>query len=231
MKDRKTLEELLINKLKAEFEEFKNFLIEHYTAEKIITLSYEYTYKELIVNIFSNNIAQLDLSNNQYNELISLPNTLQTLYDGWLKWDETDMDQVVNSIRFSVKSLILTNQSSWVYSSPFSNTEMCMKCNYNIPTSELRTPFCPWCGRKMMNYGKAKIMIKLKPFDEVIQEAKRHGKYKIDSQNIESIMDVYRHNWEDGKVMEVNMLYDEQGELLFQNIFIYPRYAVEVLGK
>ena len=126
MKDRKTVEELLINKLKAELEEFKKFLIEHYTSKKIMTFSYEYAYKELIVNIFSNNIAQLDLSDNQYNELINLPDTLQTLYDGWLKWDETDMDQVVNSIRFSVKSLVLTNQSSWVYTSPFTDTEMCM---------------------------------------------------------------------------------------------------------
>ena len=96
---------------------------------------------------------------------------------------------------------------------------------------ELRTPFCPWCGRKMMNYGKEKIMIKLKPFDEVIQEAKRHSKYEIDSQNIESIMDVSRHNWENGKVMKANIFYDEQGELLYQNIFIYPHYAVEVLEK
>lgn len=34
----------------------------------------------------------------------------------------------------------------------FTDTESCLKCDYNIPNSEMRTPYCPWCGRKMINW-------------------------------------------------------------------------------
>ena len=43
----------------------------------------------------------------------------------------------------------------WVVARPFmTDTEECSKCHYEIPTSELRTPHCPWCGRMMTNYGE-----------------------------------------------------------------------------
>ena len=39
--------------------------------------------------------------------------------------------------------------AQWVKNDPFTDTEKCSICDYNIPTSEFRTPWCPWCGAKM----------------------------------------------------------------------------------
>lgn len=43
-------------------------------------------------------------------------------------------------------------QSLWVKSNPFTDTVECLKCGYNIPSEELQTPFCPWCGKEMLNW-------------------------------------------------------------------------------
>ena len=40
-------------------------------------------------------------------------------------------------------------RAKWVPASPFTDTYMCSKCNYNIPDIALATPFCPWCGSPM----------------------------------------------------------------------------------
>ena len=37
----------------------------------------------------------------------------------------------------------------WQRLSPFVDTEECSNCRYNIPSEELETPYCPWCGAKM----------------------------------------------------------------------------------
>ena len=41
---------------------------------------------------------------------------------------------------------MIPNRSRWIKSSPFTDTEECEHCGYNIVSSELETPFCPWCG-------------------------------------------------------------------------------------
>ena len=37
----------------------------------------------------------------------------------------------------------------WVHDNPLTDTLVCTECNYNIPTEELKTPCCPWCGARM----------------------------------------------------------------------------------
>ena len=37
----------------------------------------------------------------------------------------------------------------WISVSPMVDTEECSVCGFQIQTSELETPYCPWCGAKM----------------------------------------------------------------------------------
>ena len=37
----------------------------------------------------------------------------------------------------------------WVHDNPLTDTLVCTECNYSIPTEELKTPYCPWCGARM----------------------------------------------------------------------------------
>lgn len=38
----------------------------------------------------------------------------------------------------------------WIKQSPMVDTEECSECGYNILEEEFETPFCPWCGAKMV---------------------------------------------------------------------------------
>lgn len=37
----------------------------------------------------------------------------------------------------------------WVHNNPLTDTLVCTECDYNIPTEEFKTPYCPWCGAYM----------------------------------------------------------------------------------
>ena len=39
--------------------------------------------------------------------------------------------------------------AEWIGVSPDTDTRQCSKCGYNVPSHELVTPYCPWCGRRM----------------------------------------------------------------------------------
>ena len=41
----------------------------------------------------------------------------------------------------------------WVKQNPLVDTEECSNCGYNIVSTELETPFCPWCGAAMKMEG------------------------------------------------------------------------------
>ena len=41
----------------------------------------------------------------------------------------------------------------WVKQNPLVDTEECSHCGYNIVSTELETPFCPWCGASMKMEG------------------------------------------------------------------------------
>ena len=41
----------------------------------------------------------------------------------------------------------------WVKQNPLVDTEECSHCGYNIVSTELETPFCPWCGAAMKMDG------------------------------------------------------------------------------
>lgn len=43
--------------------------------------------------------------------------------------------------------------SEWIPVSPNVDTYTCKVCDYNIQSSELVTPHCPWCGRQMLNWS------------------------------------------------------------------------------
>jgi len=38
----------------------------------------------------------------------------------------------------------------WIKQNPMVDTEECSECGYNILDEEFETPFCPWCGARMM---------------------------------------------------------------------------------
>lgn len=44
--------------------------------------------------------------------------------------------------------------AEWVYSSPLTDTLTCSNCDYNIPSIELVTPRCHWCGAHMTNFDE-----------------------------------------------------------------------------
>ena len=53
----------------------------------------------------------------------------------------------------NVNDMDNASESLWIRKYPFfTDTESCLKCDYSIPTPEMRTPYCPWCGRKMINW-------------------------------------------------------------------------------
>ena len=37
----------------------------------------------------------------------------------------------------------------WIGVSPMVDTEECSLCGFQIQSSELETPYCPWCGARM----------------------------------------------------------------------------------
>ena len=45
-------------------------------------------------------------------------------------------------------------ESKWVFVNPNTDTMECEKCRYNIPSGELATPHCPWCGRYMNGWDE-----------------------------------------------------------------------------
>ena len=72
----------------------------------------------------------------------------------------TNMDSVYDSVLHRCKRAthrILANlptidpvkHGEWVRNNPLTDTLSCSVCNYEIPTEELRTPYCPWCGARM----------------------------------------------------------------------------------
>lgn len=38
----------------------------------------------------------------------------------------------------------------WIKQNPMVDTEECSECGYNILGEEFETPFCPWCGSRMV---------------------------------------------------------------------------------
>lgn len=60
------------------------------------------------------------------------------------EFDNTSQDDEPDYTGFS---------GEWIRSNPFTDTEECSCCGHNIISDELRTPFCPWCGRLMVNYN------------------------------------------------------------------------------
>ena len=52
-------------------------------------------------------------------------------------------------MRFPMVDAAPVMHARWQKASPFTDTEECSNCKYNIPTDEFETPCCPWCGAKM----------------------------------------------------------------------------------
>lgn len=46
------------------------------------------------------------------------------------------------------------NTADWVLANPMTDTVTCSNCDYNLSSSELLTPYCPWCGSLMLNYDE-----------------------------------------------------------------------------
>ena len=66
--------------------------------------------------------------------------------------------------------MITTTQSYWVNRNPLADTVVCLMCDYNIPTPEMRTPYCPWCGREMIDWDKDPIIVYVD--EKTLQEMK-----------------------------------------------------------
>lgn len=77
-------------------------------------------------------------------------------FDSTSQGDETEIDYHLFELGIdgSSQSLDYSEYSGeWIRSNPETDTEECSCCGYNIISDELRTPFCPWCGRMMLNYN------------------------------------------------------------------------------
>lgn len=42
----------------------------------------------------------------------------------------------------------------WVRKDPFTDSLYCSSCDYGVPTPELVTPYCGWCGKKATNFAE-----------------------------------------------------------------------------
>ena len=72
-------------------------------------------------------------------------------WDGCLVWDESGAStaDAMERIIYDAPTIDPVKHGKWVRNNPFTDTLACSECNYEIPTEELRTPYCPWCGARM----------------------------------------------------------------------------------
>ena len=74
-------------------------------------------------------------------------------YYGIQPYTEADGDDMISDW---VKTLVheeleqqLPKCGEWVYADPFVDTVQCSLCGGQLPSEELETPYCPYCGAKM----------------------------------------------------------------------------------
>ena len=52
-----------------------------------------------------------------------------------------------------VKATIEEVGAKWQFVNPDVDSVECSNCGYQIFSEELMSPFCPWCGKPMINYS------------------------------------------------------------------------------
>ena len=64
-------------------------------------------------------------------------------------WSETSLCDECKHPIDELPTINPVKHGKWVHDNPLTDTLVCTECNYSIPTDELKTPYCPWCGARM----------------------------------------------------------------------------------
>ena len=69
--------------------------------------------------------------------------------NGWLTDDERlHLEGVAIGIE-CLPTIDPVKHGKWIGVSPMVDTEECSLCGFQIQSSELATPYCPWCGAQL----------------------------------------------------------------------------------
>ena len=104
MNKEKDLQELLVEKVKTEFDDFIKMISRNCVDQAddfLAECAYEYVYKQEIVNI----VEHLYFSDEEIQRLLSYQGLLDFLYDKWLHCDVPLVDPLENCILDTVKNL------------------------------------------------------------------------------------------------------------------------------
>lgn len=104
MNEEKDLQELLVEKVKAEFDDFIEMISRKCVDQADLFLAeyaYEYVYKQDIVS----SIGCLHFSDEDAQKLLSYKHLLDFLYNEWMYCDDTAIDALEDCILDTVKNL------------------------------------------------------------------------------------------------------------------------------